>query len=123
MLNVQQVIPDISSFARKVRDSRHDLNEINHDLVIIRTGLGVAQDDFSVVGSNLPVSLVEAVSRIIDSCDDTSERLHKAFLKLSCSASPKNDWQLLKEGPLLNLRHDLDASKVVLELALDYIAL
>ena len=121
--DIQQVIPDISSFARRSRDARHDLNEINHDLLVIKTGLGVAQDDFSVVGPELPLSLVDGVSRIIDSCDDTSERLHKAFLKLSYSSSPKKDWQSFKDGALVNLRHDLDASKMVLELALDYIAL
>lgn len=69
------------------------------------------------------MSLVDAVSRILDSCDDTSERLHKAFLRLSCSSSPRDDWQALKSTQLINLRHDLDASKVVLELALDYVAL
>ncbi|KAL6710356.1 hypothetical protein ACN47E_009302 [Coniothyrium glycines] len=121
--SIGQVIPDILGFARKVRDSRHDLNEINHNLLVVRTGLAVAQDDFSAAGSHLPISVVDAVSRIIDSCDDTSERLHKSFLKLSCSNSPKHDWQIFKDGALVNLRHDLDASKVVLELALDYIAL
>jgi hypothetical protein len=90
---------------------------------VIRTGLSIAQDDFSAPGSELPASLIDAVSRVLDSCDETSERLHKAFLKLSCSSSAKEDWRTLKTGPLVKLRHDLDASKVVLELALDYIAL
>ncbi|CAN9115903.1 unnamed protein product [Alternaria alternata] len=121
--NAQKVIPDISSFARKFRDARHDLNTINSDLLVIKTGLGIAQDDFSAKWSELPASLVDAVSRVLDSCDDTSERLHKAFLKLSCSSKPKDDWRALKDGPLVNLRHDLDASKVVLELSLDYVAL
>jgi hypothetical protein len=91
--------------------------------LILKTGLGIAQDDFSASGSELPASLIDAVSRVLDSCDETSERLHKAFLKLSCSSSPKDDWRALKAGILVNLRHDLDASKVVLELAIDYIAL
>lgn len=106
-----------------MRDSRHDLNAINNDLLIIRTGLGVAQDDFSSSGAKLPTSLVDAVSQILDSCDDTSERLHKAFLKLSCSSAPKSDWQVFKDGLLVNLRHDLNGATIVLELALDYIAL
>lgn len=117
------MIPDISSFARKVRDSRHDLNTINSHLIVIKTALGIAQDDFSSRPAELPASLVDAVARVLDSCDDTSERLHKAFVKLSCSSQPKDDWRALKDGPLVNLRHDLDASKVVLELALDYITL
>lgn len=123
VLTSSQVIPDISSFARRVRESRHELNDINHDLLIIRTGLGIASDDFSVPGAVLPPALVDAVSQVLDSCDDTSERLHKAFVKLSCSTSPKQDWQSTKAEVLTNLRHDLDGSKVVLELALDYIAL
>jgi hypothetical protein len=86
-------------------------------------GLSIAQDDFSSSGSQLPASLIDAVSCVLDSCDETSERLHKTFVKLSCSSSPKDDWRALKTGTLLNLRHDLDASKVVLELALDYVAL
>ncbi|CAO2654957.1 Nn.00g116900.m01.CDS01 [Neocucurbitaria sp. VM-36] len=121
--SIAQVIPDICSFARRVRDSRHDLNAINNDLLIIRTGLGIAQDDFSKSGAKLPASLIDAVSQILDSCDDTSERLHKAFLKLSCSSAPKGDWQLFKDGLLINLRHDLNGAAIVLELALDYIAL
>jgi hypothetical protein len=60
---------------------------------------------------------------VLDSCDETSERLHKAFLKLSCSSSPKDDWRALKAGTLVNMRYDLDASQVVLDLALDYVAL
>ncbi|KAF1846529.1 uncharacterized protein K460DRAFT_377701 [Cucurbitaria berberidis CBS 394.84] len=122
--SINQVIPDIYSFARRVRDSRHDLNAINSDLLIIRTGLGVAQDDFASTSSaKLPASLIDAVSQILDSCDDTSDRLHKAFLKLSCSSVPRQDWQLLKDGLLINLRHDLNGATIVLELALDYISL
>ncbi|KAF1937729.1 hypothetical protein EJ02DRAFT_385177, partial [Clathrospora elynae] len=121
--SVTQVIPYISSFARRVRNSRHDLNAINHDLLVIKTGLGIAQDDFSTLGSKLPTPLIAAVSQVLDSCDDTSVRLHKAFLQLSCSSSPEEDWQAFKAGSLISLRHDLDASKVVLELAIDYIAL
>jgi hypothetical protein len=118
-----QVIPDISSFARRLRDARSDLNTINNDLLVIRTGLGVAQDDFSTFGSTLPTSLVEAFSQILDSSDDTSERLHKCFLKLSCGSSPKVDWPALKNGPLVNLRQDLEASRIVLDLAVDYLSL
>jgi hypothetical protein len=118
-----QVIPDISSFARRLRDARSDLNTINNDLLVIRTGLGVAQDDFSTFGSTLPTSLVEAFSQILDSSDDTSERLHKCFLKLSCGTSPKTDWLTLKNGPLVNLRQDLEASRIVLDLAIDYLSL
>jgi hypothetical protein len=99
------------------------LNTINSHLLVIKTGLGIAQDDFSAKWAELPASLIDAVSRVLDSCDDTSERLHKAFLKLSCGSKPRDDWRALKEGPLVNLRHDLDASKVVLELSLDYVAL
>lgn len=106
-----------------MRDSRHDLNAINSDLLVIKTGLGIAQDDFSKSGPSLPTSLIDAVSQVLDSCDDTSERLHKAFLKLSCSEQAKKDWQTFKDGPMINLRFDLDASKIVMELALDYIAL
>lgn len=90
---------------------------------MIKTGLSVAQDDFSARWAELPASLIDAVSRVLDSCDDTSERLHKAFLKLSCGSNPKEDWRALKDGSLVNLRHDLDVSKVVLELCLDYVAL
>ncbi|KAI8942611.1 hypothetical protein NX059_000664 [Plenodomus lindquistii] len=117
------VIPDISSFARKVRESRHDLNAINNDLLVLKTGLGISQDDFSKTGISLPAPLIDALTQILDSCDNTSERLHKAFLKLSCGSAPQSDWQSLKDGLLVNLRHDLDASKVVLELAIDYVAL
>lgn len=119
-----QVIPDVSSFARRSRDARHDLNQINHDLLIIRTGLGIAQDDFSTLGSRLPKSLIDAVSNILDSCDDTSERLHKVFLKLSCSNSPKDEWQSLKSSTaMINLRLDLEATRMVLELSLEYLSL
>lgn len=121
--SIGQIIPDISNFARKIRESRHDLNAINNDLLVIKTGLGISQDDFSKSGLNLPAPLVDALMQILDSCDNTSERLHKAFLKLSCSDAPQSDWQSLKEGALVNLRHDLVASKVVLELAIDYVAL
>ena len=99
------------------------MNAINSDLLVVRTGLGIAQDDFSAPGKELPASLTDAVSRVLDACDETSERLHKVFLKASCSSSPGEEWRALKSGALVNLRHDLDASKVVLELALDYIAL
>jgi hypothetical protein len=106
-----------------VRDARHDLNAINHDLLIIRTGLGVAQDDFANSGSKLPIALSEAVVQIIDSCDSTSERLHKAFLRLSCSGAPKDDWEALRDGALKSMRQDLESSRIVLELSLDYMAL
>ncbi|KAF3044119.1 hypothetical protein E8E12_009971 [Didymella heteroderae] len=117
------VIPDISSFARQVREARTDLNAINNDLQIIRTGLGVAQDDFSTFGSKLPTALVDAFTQILDSSDDTSERLHKSFLKLSCSTSPKDDWRALKDSTLIILRQDLEASRIVLDLAVDYLSL
>lgn len=123
LTKISQVIPDVASFARKVRDARHDLNEIIQDLVVIKTGLGIAQDDFSSANSRLPTPLVDAVSQILDSCDDSSERLHKGFLKLSFSTTPKVDWQTFKDGPLTSIRHDLEASKMVLELAIDYLAL
>ncbi|KAL1605466.1 hypothetical protein SLS59_003268 [Nothophoma quercina] len=116
------VIPDISSFARQVREARTDLNAINNDLQIIRTGLGVAQDDFSTFGSKLPTALVDAFTQILDSSDDTSERLHKSFLKLSCSTAPKDDWRVLKDGTLIILRQDLEASRIVLDLAVDYLS-
>ncbi|KAF3044940.1 hypothetical protein E8E11_008663 [Didymella keratinophila] len=118
-----RVIPDISSFARQVREARTDLNAINNDLQIIRTGLGVAQDDFSTFGSKLPTALVDAFTQILDSSDDTSERLHKSFLKLSCSTSPKDDWRALKTSALVILRQDLEASRIVLDLAVDYLSL
>lgn len=118
-----QVIPDISSFARQVREARTDLNAINNDLQIIRTGLGVAQDDFSTFGSKLPTALVDAFTQILDSSDDTSERMHKSFLKLSCSTSPKDDWRVLKNSALVGLRQDLEASRIVLDLAVDYLSL
>ncbi|KAF2828931.1 hypothetical protein CC86DRAFT_444206 [Ophiobolus disseminans] len=122
-ISIAQVIPDISQFARKVRDARHDLNAINHDLLILRTGLGVAQDDFATSGPKLPLALADAVVQIIDSCDATSERLHKAFLRLSCSTQPKDDWHTLKHGALASMRQDLEGSRIVLELSLDYLAL
>ncbi|XPS77095.1 hypothetical protein M3J09_009131 [Ascochyta lentis] len=121
--SIAQVIPDISSFARQVREARTDLNAINNDLQIIRTGLGVAQDDFSTFGSKLPTALIEAFTQILDSSADTSERLHKSFLKLSCSTSPKDDWRMLKDGTLVTLRQDLEASRIVLDLAVDYLSL
>ncbi|KAF2129664.1 hypothetical protein P153DRAFT_23792 [Dothidotthia symphoricarpi CBS 119687] len=122
--SIAQVIPDVSSFARRAREARHDLNQINHDLLILRTGLGIAQDDFSTSGSRLPTSLIDAVSQVLDSCDDTSERLHKMFLKLSCSNSPKDEWKSLKSGTLMiNIRLDLEATRIVLDLSLDYLAL
>lgn len=117
------MVPDISSFARTVRESRHDLNAINSGLLVIKTGLGISQDDFSKPGLSLPGPLIDAFTQILDSCDSSCERLHKTFLKLSCSNSPSNDWASLKHGLLVNLRHDLDASKVVLELAIDHVAL
>ncbi|KAF1923877.1 uncharacterized protein M421DRAFT_38646 [Didymella exigua CBS 183.55] len=117
------VIPVISSFARQVREARTDLNAINNDLQIIRTGLGVAQDDFSTFGSKLPTALVDAFTQVLDSSDDTSERLHKTFLKLSCSTCPKEDWQTLKESALAILCQDLEASRIVLDLAVDYLSL
>ncbi|KZM25520.1 hypothetical protein ST47_g3347 [Ascochyta rabiei] len=117
------VIPDISSFARQVREARTDLNAINNDLQITRTGLGVAQDDFSTFGSKLPTALIQAFTQILDSSDDTSERLHKSFLKLSCSTSPRDDWRMLKVGSLVTLRQDLEASRIVLDLAVDYLSL
>jgi hypothetical protein len=122
-LGCLQVIPDISSFARQVREARTDLNAINNDLQIIRTGLGVAQDDFSTFGSKLPIALVDAFTQILDSCDDTSERLHKSFLKLSCSTLPKDDWRSMKAGTLIVVRQDLEASRIVLDLAVDYLSL
>ena len=106
-----------------MRAARTDLNAINNDLQIIRTGLGVAQDDFSTFGSKLPTALVDAFTQILDSSDDTSERLHKAFLKLSCSSAPKDDWRVLKDGTLVILRQDLEASRLVLDLAVDYLSL
>jgi hypothetical protein len=99
------------------------LNAINHDLLIIRTGLGVAQDDFSSSGSKLPTAILDAAGQILDSCDDTSDRLHKALLKLSCSNLPKEAWQDLRDGALVGMRQDLEGSRMVLELALDYLAL
>ncbi|KAH6613869.1 hypothetical protein C7974DRAFT_65916 [Boeremia exigua] len=121
--SIAQVIPVISSFARQVREARTGLNAINNDLQIIRTGLGVAQDDFSTFGSKLPVALVDAYTQILDSSDDTSERLHKAFLKLTCSLSPKDDWLSFNAGTLITLRQDLEASRIVLDLAVDYLSL
>lgn len=106
-----------------MREARADLNAINNDLQIIRTGLGVAQDDFSTFGVKLPNALIEAFIQILDSSCDTSERLHKAFLKLSCSNSPKDDWRILKDGVLVVLRQDLEASRIVLDLAVDYFSL
>ncbi len=106
-----------------MREARTDLNAINNDLLVIRTGLAVAQDDFSTLGSKLPTALVEAFAEILDSSDDTSERLHKSFLKLSCSISPKDDWRAFKNGTLVTLRQDLEASRIVLDLAVDYLSL
>lgn len=106
-----------------MREARTDLNAINNDLQIIRTGLGVAQDDFSTFGSKLPTALIEAFTQILDSSDDASDRLHKAFLKLSYSTSPKEDWRILKDGVLVVIRQDLEASRIVLDLAVDYLSL
>jgi hypothetical protein len=122
-VRTSQVIPDISQFARKVREARSDINAINNDLLIIRTGLGIAQDDFSNSRSIFPAALVNSFSQILDSCDSTSERLHKTFLKLSCSVLPRDDWQACKDGPLSSMRQDLEGSRMVLELSLDYLAL
>lgn len=69
------------------------------------------------------MALVDAFSQILDSCDSTSERLHKTFLKLSCSLLPQDDWQTCKDGPLTSMRQDLEGSKMVLDLSLDYLAL
>jgi hypothetical protein len=120
---ISQVIPDVSQFARKVRDARDDLNAINSDLCCIRTGLGIAQDDFSNSQSTFPPAVISAFSQILDSCDVTSDRLHKTFLKLSCSVLPQDDWQACKDGPLTSMRQDLEGSKMVLDLSLDYLAL
>ncbi|KAL5113329.1 hypothetical protein ACEQ8H_008808 [Pleosporales sp. CAS-2024a] len=117
------VIPDISQFARKVRDARHDLNAVNNDLSAIRTGLGIAQDDFSGPVSPFPTALLDAFVQILDSCDTTSERLHKSFLKLGCSVLPQDDWKTYKDGALTSLRQDLEGSRMVLDLSLDYLAL
>ncbi|KAH6253816.1 hypothetical protein HBI38_145740 [Parastagonospora nodorum] len=121
--SIAQVIPDISQFARKVRDARHDLNVINNDLLIIRTGLGIAQDDFSSSRSAYPEALLDAFTQILDSCDNTSERLHKTFLRLNCSLLPQDDWQTSKNGVLASMRQDLEGSRMVLDLSLDYLAL
>lgn len=106
-----------------MRDARHDLNAINSDLLIIRTGLGIAQDDLSNSKSTFPEALLNAVSQILDSCDVTSERLHKTFVKLSCSVLPQDDWRASRDGPLASMRQDLEGSRMVLDLSLDYLAL
>jgi hypothetical protein len=123
LISAQKVIPDISQFARKVRGARNDLNAINSDLCCIRTGLGIAQDDFSNSQSTFPPAVISAFSQILDSCDVTSDRLHKTFLKLSCSVLPQDDWQACKDGTLNSMRQDLEGSKMVLDLSLDYLAL
>jgi hypothetical protein len=96
---------------------------INNDLAIIRIGLGIAQDDFSNSKSSFPPALVDAFAQILDSCDTTSERLHKAFMKLSCSQLPQDDWQACKDGALISMQQDLEGSRIVLDLSLDYLAL
>lgn len=117
------MIPDVISFARSVRDARHDLNAICGSLLIIRTGLGIVQEDFANTTLKLPTALADAVTQVIDSADSTSERLHKAFLRLSCSNAPKDEWGKLRDGALKSMRDDLESSKLVLELSLDYLAL
>lgn len=71
----------------------------------------------------LPPALIDAMSQVLDSCDDTTARLHKAFIRLTCCDSPKNDWETLKNESLVNIRHDLGGCKIVLDLVLDYVAL
>ncbi|KAF1919998.1 hypothetical protein BDU57DRAFT_536923 [Ampelomyces quisqualis] len=121
--SIARVILEISQFARKVRDARNDLNAINNELMIIRTGLGIAQDDFSNPRSVFPITLVDAFSQILDSCELTRERLHKTFVKLSRSLLPQDDWQACKENSLTDMRQDLEGSNMVLDLSLDYLAL
>lgn len=106
-----------------MRDARQDLYAINNDLLIIQTGLGIAQDDFSNSRSTFPKTLLDAFTQILDSCDSTSERLHKTFLKLSCSLLPQDDWQTCKDSVLTSMRLDLEGSRMVLDLSLDYLAL
>jgi hypothetical protein len=117
------MIADTTGFSRRLRDSRHEINGVNADLLAIKLSLDIAREDFSVADTNIPVLLVEATSSLLDCCSSATQSLHKPIIRLLTSDKRKQVWQIFKERDLESRRQDLEALRRALDLVLDLVVL
>ncbi|KAF2682259.1 hypothetical protein K458DRAFT_73830 [Lentithecium fluviatile CBS 122367] len=120
---ISQIITDTTSFSRRLRDSRHEINALNADLLAVKLSLDIARDDFSHADANIPPLLVEATSTLLDCCSTATQSLHKPIIRLTTSDVRKEIWQIFKKRSLDVLRQNIEALRCALDLVLDLIVL
>ncbi|KAF2708992.1 ankyrin [Pleomassaria siparia CBS 279.74] len=120
---ISQILFDTASFARRVRDARHDMNAINAELLAIKTSLDIARNDFSSNTASFPPPLLEAVSGILECCELLSGQVQKAIIKLEASRLQRDDWDASRKRDAEKLRRHLETLHIVFDLALDHVSM
>ncbi|KAF2121599.1 hypothetical protein BDV96DRAFT_668326 [Lophiotrema nucula] len=120
---INQIILDARSFARKTRDSRHDMNAINAELLAIKTSLEIVHDDFTSYNTSTPSPFLVPISSIIVYCGNTIDDVHKLMLMLSANQLQAESWRATKHDEVDSARHRLEVLRLALDLALDHISI
>ncbi|KAF2263322.1 hypothetical protein CC78DRAFT_604402 [Lojkania enalia] len=115
-----QVMLDTGRFARKVRESRHDMSSINAKLLAIKLFLEIFHDDLSAVQIETSLPLLDVILDILSSCDGTIETLHKRIVRLPVNCGTQEVlWSSIRGHEIVDLLQQLGALQLGLDLSLD----
>ncbi|ORY16966.1 hypothetical protein BCR34DRAFT_597351 [Clohesyomyces aquaticus] len=120
--SITKIIFDVGKFARQIRDSRHDMNAINADLVAIKTFIEIIHDDFTARGGSFPSPLLEPVSGILNCCGGVIEEVQKTVMKFSASCVNGEEWETKAED-VSRIQESLETLRGTLDISLDHVSL
>jgi hypothetical protein len=121
---IGKVTLTISSFVRKVREARSDLDNVRRELVSLNTVLELLAEDADHQSSAFPATLSKHITSIVVNCNKVVLDIQSCLDKYeSASTTGSMKWALSGRDEIEKLRYSLEAHKSALEIGLEMLTM
>ena len=123
---ITKLTKTLTSFSRRVRESRHDITVIVQELVSLITTLEYLAEDMSDPENckKLPPSLVSQMKGLLAGCDKVVMQISQSISKFdSDGLIVRTQWAITGHEDMEKLRSSLEAHKSALAIGLDMLLL
>lgn len=114
---IAQLSSQISTFAKRVKDARNDMEDVLRELRTLSASLEKMRDDHHM--EKYPLSLRQNLLDTLKSCGDVTKQMADLVQKLSSSkVLGRLQWSLSKRDKLMDLKSKLEGHKSAIAIAL-----
>ena len=123
---IAKISVELTSFSRRVREARNDVDLVVRELVSLTTTLEYMAGDINDndCGKALPSSLLSQIKNILAGCDNVIIQIAQTISKFDGDGViVRSKWAISGQGDMEKLRSSLEAHKSALGIGLDMLLL